>query len=700
MRCPSCQADLDDQARFCSRCGASAVIGEADAGQGALARALGSQYRMLRLLGRGGMGTVHLARDEALDRLVAIKLIRPDLAAADARERFRREARTAARLAHPRIVPLHAFGEADGNLYFVMAYVSGESLGERLRREAKLSAGEARRILAELADALDHAHRQGVVHRDVKPENVLIEDESGGAKLTDFGIAKLAAFGETLTRTGNVVGTPRFMSPEQGSGKPVDARSDLYSLGVLGYQMLSGHPPFEGTTAQEVILQHLTKEPPPLRSVEPSVPEDLAAIVMRCLAKEPAARWPDAASLRQALSPGSGAEEELPAGLETLQSRGLWALPWLGVLAYLVWLEGFWIGPGPLGRLGPVGPLGFLTAVFFLLGLRNLGRAHTARRRGFSWSEIFRAAFRQPPWWPCWYPRLLRRPGDVWDRLPRGARWLRGLLAALAATWTFVVFVVFALMGPVRAPAAGEEISFARRELLVTDLALAGFFLGSALGLAWFFLGRWWSLRQGLDPVEGYGVLVQPTSRSSFWRKPQFEALLEPVAARSEPLTPRGFLESIERAARSMDGSAALEAARACRQAGRLVARLDELEAEIARLRIDADPEEAGRLEARLAGLGLEGTGQSDEMRRLRTLLSQQLDLMRLLGTRLQEAQRRREMLLDLLRRLWRAARRLEQTPLPSEEALRDLRSYSSECEAVAGEPATTAPSEQPTIEK
>lgn len=297
VECTKCHSELDDDARFCPQCGAMAPASTAAAGdsiRAALAAKLEGQYRIVRLLGRGGMGSVYLARDLTLDREVAIKVIKTADDTREIYDRFRREAKTAARLSHPNIVPLHAFGEVEGMPYFVMGYVRGESLADRLRRDGKLSEEEARRIFAEIADALDHAHRQGVVHRDIKPDNVLLEDESGRALLTDFGVAKAAGTGETLTRHGTVVGTPHYMSPEQASGhSDIDGRSDIYSLGVMAYAMLAGRLPFEGKTAADILTQHLTREPAPLRSVAATVSDSTAQAIERCLAKDPAARWQD-----------------------------------------------------------------------------------------------------------------------------------------------------------------------------------------------------------------------------------------------------------------------------------------------------------------------------------------------------------------------------------------------------------------------
>jgi serine/threonine-protein kinase len=268
----------------------------------ALAEALADEYEIVYLIGQGGMGAVYLARCRTLDRLVAIKVLAPEMARSeDSRERFRREARAAARLMHPGIVPLHAFGERGGFAYIVMGFVRGESLASRLRREGALPADEARRILLELAQTLEYSHRQGVVHRDVKPDNILIDRESGRLLLTDFGIAKLRSFDPPAAGE-EPVGTPHYMAPEQALGdRDVDGRADVYALGVLGYVLLTGRVPFDGETMQELICQHVTATPAPLRALAPQVPAELAGVIMRCLAKEPRDRWRDAGELTRAL---------------------------------------------------------------------------------------------------------------------------------------------------------------------------------------------------------------------------------------------------------------------------------------------------------------------------------------------------------------------------------------------------------------
>jgi serine/threonine-protein kinase len=235
---------------------------------------------------------------------VAIKVLAPAHASSpEWRERFHAEARVMAGLSHPCIVPVHAAGERDGIVWYAMPWVRGESLGARLRREGRLPADEARRILAQVADALDYVHRRGVVHRDVKPENVLIEDETGRPVLVDFGIAADPIVHRRRGAGGTAVGTPWYMSPEQvAADAELDGRSDVYALGVLGYLALSGRLPFDGATFEEIAAQHLSREPVALRKLAPRTPRDLAAAVTRCLAKDPAARWPNAGAFARAVA--------------------------------------------------------------------------------------------------------------------------------------------------------------------------------------------------------------------------------------------------------------------------------------------------------------------------------------------------------------------------------------------------------------
>ena len=271
---------------------------------GLLARlrsALGDRYRVERELGRGGMAIVLLADDLKHHRKVALKLLQPDLALDIGPARFLQEIAIAARLTHPHILPLHDSGEADGLLYYVMPYVEGESLRDRLRREGRFSLAQALEITRQVGGALSYAHSRGVIHRDIKPENILFEADH--AVVSDFGIARAmtAAGGDEWAEAGLVLGTPAYMSPEQTAGANVDGRSDIYSLGCVLYEMLAGEPPFAGATAEAVLRRHRTEHPAPLKAMGVSVPQGVAAAIERALAKQPAHRFATAADLTAAL---------------------------------------------------------------------------------------------------------------------------------------------------------------------------------------------------------------------------------------------------------------------------------------------------------------------------------------------------------------------------------------------------------------
>jgi eukaryotic-like serine/threonine-protein kinase len=278
-----------------------------------LASALAGRYTVERELGRGGMATVWLADDLKHCRKVAIKVLRPELGSLLGPERFTREIRMAAGLTHPHILPLHDSGEADGLLFYVMPYVSGESLRQKLSREKQLSIDETIAIVRQIASALDHAHAHGLVHRDVKPENILLHE--GEAMVTDFGIALAAgaAPGERLTATGLMVGTPEYMSPEQAAGeRTLDPRSDVYSLGCVLYEMLAGEPPYTGPTAQSVIAKRFTDPVPAIRRLRPMVPPAVEQAIMKALAKVPADRFASAAALIDALTMPAGGQPRSP----------------------------------------------------------------------------------------------------------------------------------------------------------------------------------------------------------------------------------------------------------------------------------------------------------------------------------------------------------------------------------------------------
>jgi len=269
-----------------------------------LRAALTGRYTIEHELGRGGMATVYLGRDLKHHRAVAIKVLRPELAAVLGPDRFVREIEIAAGFTHPHILPLHDSGEADGFLYYVMPYVEGESLRDRLNREKQLPVDDATQIAREVASALAYAHSHDVVHRDIKPENIMLV--SGQAVVSDFGIARgiSEAGGEKLTATGVSVGTPIYMSPEQAAGGGrLDGRSDIYSLGCVLYEILAGQPPFTGPTAESVLHQHLVAEPPHITAIRGAVPAPVEAVIRRALAKAPADRFATAAQFAEALAP-------------------------------------------------------------------------------------------------------------------------------------------------------------------------------------------------------------------------------------------------------------------------------------------------------------------------------------------------------------------------------------------------------------
>jgi serine/threonine-protein kinase len=307
---------------------------------------LGTAYELEAEVGRGGMGVVYRCLDRKLRRHVAIKVLPPDLAfRAEVRTRFLREAETAAQLNHPNIVPIYSVDDRDGLVWFVMALVDGESLAARLTRERRPPLDVVRRILAEVADALAYAHARGIVHRDIKPDNILLDRVTGRPMVTDFGIARAAEGDSRLTVTGVAVGTPAYMSPEQATGeRDIDGRSDLYSLAVVGYQMLAGDLPFQAANTPAMLMKHIADPVRPLRLLHRDVPKSLAAAVERALAKKPNERWPGAAEFRDAvLASPDAPETEAPAPNPERVSAA-WKRPALND------------APRPLPRLRPTAP--------------------------------------------------------------------------------------------------------------------------------------------------------------------------------------------------------------------------------------------------------------------------------------------------------------------------------------------------------
>ncbi len=298
-KCPHCGVAAAPDSRFCSQCGTK-LTPQADWDAPVperLVQALGADYTVVGELGRGGFAVVYSVRDLRLNRYLAVKVMRPDLVASpQALERFRREARIAAGLDHPNILPVSFAGEGAGLVYYAMPRVKGQTLRERLRQDGALPVEEARHIFAEVGHGLHYAHQQGVVHRDVKPANIMLE-HSGKVLVLDFGIAKaLSADGSTLTVSGVVIGSAEYMSPEQAEGsKDIDRRSDIYSLGVVGYEMLAGQTPMAGQDLSKMLAKRRAGAPPPdVRGKRQDTPPELARVLTRCMAPSRDARWPTA----------------------------------------------------------------------------------------------------------------------------------------------------------------------------------------------------------------------------------------------------------------------------------------------------------------------------------------------------------------------------------------------------------------------
>ena len=515
MQCPDCQAVLPPEARFCLSCGArvAPVAPEVpvDPIFEALKQSIGFQYRIERLLGRGGMGAVYLAHELALDRDVAIKVLPPEQAgASELRERFRREARTAARLSHPNIVPLYTFGEVSGLVYFVMGFVRGESLGSRIARQGPIEPEEARLLLAGICDALEYAHRQGVVHRDLKPDNILIDAESGAPMLTDFGIAKASFSDAQLTTAGQLIGTPHYMSPEQASGRAdVGARSDLYSLGVLGYEMISGRLPFDAANPMDALSQRLTKDPPPLGSAVAGLPSDLALAVDRCLERDPANRWPDARSLREALLPSDEEPEDTVAGRMLRIGVTMFSFS-IAAVIYVLLFRALRPELSFLNRL-----LRFFGGISLTMAMFGLIASFRLRAEGLRGRAVLLKAFQQPRWWRSWYPEMFRRRGDQWARLPRELKRFRIYLGLMQA---FVLSVFL----PVQLLSIGnDDLAVMLLPTLAIQVVLMAVTFSERRRAAKFI-----SAKTGVTPIEASAMVSTPTWRVTAWRRAPASALL------------------------------------------------------------------------------------------------------------------------------------------------------------------------------
>jgi serine/threonine-protein kinase len=466
----------------------------------AFQQAVIGRYSLEREIGRGGMGVVYLAREVRLDRLVAIKVLPPELAVnPELRDRFMREARTAARLSHPYIVPIHAVEEIDGFVFIVMAYVDGGTLAHRIAARGAVPPDEVTRIMREVAWALAYAHAQGVVHRDIKPANILLERGTGRALVADFGIARLTD-SAAETSTGLVLGTPEYMSPEQAAAEELDGRSDLYALGVVAFLAVTGTLPLSAPTAQEVLTLHLMKQPPAVASLARGIPRPLAQAIDKCLRKEPDQRFATGEALADALEPGVERARDVPVPIRSFLDRRRMSMLFVPTLATVG------VTSSAIAELARHGmrwsPLA-LGAAFVVVGFGTpfgvlIHRLRRLMRLGYGLDDIgvgLRAAFdrRREEFLFEWGPEPTRP-----ERLFR-------VLGAVGLVTGAAALVVLGLFGKPVGPVAGP-------------IAFTGLYLG---GIMTAFSSKWRRLRSGKGSMWSRfwsGAVGQRLSRIAMYR--------------------------------------------------------------------------------------------------------------------------------------------------------------------------------------
>ncbi|HZK77755.1 MAG TPA: serine/threonine-protein kinase, partial [Gemmatimonadaceae bacterium] len=529
---------------------------------------------------------------------------------------------------------LHSFGEIDKLWYFVMAYVRGESLAERVRREGFLPWLEAHRIFSEMADALECAHRNGVVHRDIKPANILLDSETGRAILADFGISKMPGVAESLTATGSIIGTPDYMSPEQVTGSDVDQRSDIYSLGAVAYVMLTGREPFRADNPGRSIYRRVVEDAIPVETLVPSIPADLSSVVRKCMARDRADRWGDARLLKEALT-SIIAVDRLPDAVRDLPSFGpyafLWAAGWAG-LALLT-------DRSVIERV-----LLMLVALIVPIGL--VLHLWNGAGREMRFLDLARIALWPPEWWGMWWPRALRRPSDLWDRLPWMAKAVRVLLIASVPA----LLLLMLSRAQIALNAGGQGQSY-------VDLAELAVFIIGALGVV---AGIFWARREGLALDQSLRLLLGPTLASPGWNEPAMRRLLAPESGKvREPDrdSPSDHLRAIRELLPMMPATGRDAGLQSLQTAERVLKAIEARDSELATLSRDAGPQEADRLMAQLDALETDASANTGERAEFRELVRHQLDLVRRMQGRREVVLRERAHFVDLLRGLWKLVR-------------------------------------------
>jgi hypothetical protein len=441
-------------------------------------QSLGDRYILERELGRGGMGTVYLAREIKLDRPVALKILLPEFATQTGlRDRFLRETRTAASFSHPNIVPVYAVEETADHLAYAMGLVEGETLVERVERAGPLSVRELVRMVKDVAHALAYAHGRGVVHRDIKPDNVMLERATGRALVLDFGISRsmataAAPSASSLTRVGEVVGTPEYMSPEQASGDMVDGRSDLYSLGLTAYYAATGRTVVTGETTQKILARQLTERVPPIETLRSDLPSALAAAIDHCVEKDPADRFATAEALVEAIDAAQLVEREIPLPIRLFAGE-LSALS----LAVFVIVAVMWGAVetqlhANMTLIDTMLPVAGLLAILITRVLTTMSEGRRIAVAGFSAVEVM-DGMRRVVAERKTRREELRRDYDTVHRRRRTILWSLGMLAAA------VVFIRVALSLRVRisatqyhSPPLGIALVFSGFSLLGTSLVL------------------------------------------------------------------------------------------------------------------------------------------------------------------------------------------------------------------------------------
>jgi hypothetical protein len=514
-----------------------------------------------------------------------------------------------------------------------MPYISGDSVADRLQQDGRMPAEEVRGVLVDVADALHYAHGQGIIHRDVKPANVMIDDLTGRAFLTDFGVASRLNTVSTET-SGTLAGTIGYMPPEAFAGACPDHRGDIYSLGVMGYEMLAGRKPFEGATPLQVIQQTIGAEPADIRAVAGDVPPDLAGVVMRCLAKNPNERPRDARHLRAALGVQEGIEPTMPDDLRDMAGFGSWALLWVCVWGTFGVLK---LGNLLLGValmvIALIVPAGFFLQV---AGMRPARLPIT---------QIARVAFWQPKWWGMWWPRRLRRPDDLWRRLPVRARLTRIALSSFLVVVPLMIFLA----------TENHWVITHVPALLPTLWVVIGVL--SVVLVVILVEASVWARRAKLDGREVIRMLIGPTVGARLWDARNVSALLTdppplPPSNEEAPEFPRDCLHKVLRISQSLVGRSRESGARAVVAARQLCGQIESLDYEISNLTHRNDPEEVARLEALLEGAPESDDAESAVSQWRRSALHD-LEARRGVVARLSAAGRTRAMLFDTQSAIW-----------------------------------------------